>query len=397
MKGYLVLEDGTVFQGEAFGAPGLKPGEVVFATGMTGYQEALTDPSYCGQILVMTYPLVGNCGINPEDFEARRPYVRGLVVRELCTDPSHWQATQALHEYLADQGIPGLAEIDTRALTRHLRIHGTLRGVIATPGVGDAPAGAGSDLGAPGGLVRLGGAGWAVPVPPALAGWFDDLAAMARGFSLTGVIAQVTTPQPYTVEGGGRGPRVAVIDLGVKASLLRCLLDRGCRQVTVVPATATPAEIRALEPDGVLISSGPGDPREAGAAIETVRELLQTDLPLFGICLGHQVLALALGAQTYRMKFGHRGTNHPVKDLTTGRVYITAQNHGYAVDEASLPRGVVVTHRNLSDGTVEGLALPGRPVFSVQYHPEAGPGPEDSRYLFDRFIGYMQEAGLRSA
>ncbi|MFO7173345.1 MAG: carbamoyl phosphate synthase small subunit, partial [Bacillota bacterium] len=323
MKGYLVLEDGTVCQGEAFGAPGLKPGEVVFATGMTGYQETLTDPSCCGHILVMTYPLVGNCGINPEGFEARRPHVRGLVVRELCPDPSHWQATQALHEYLADQGIPGLAEIDTRALTRHLRVHGTLRGVIATAGAGDAPAGAEADLGAPGGLVRLGAGPVTVPVPPALAGWFDHLAAVARGFSLAGVIAQVTTPQPYTLEGGGQGPRVAVIDLGVKASLLRCLLDRGCRQVTVVPATATPAEIRALAPDGVLISGGPGDPREAGAAVETVRDLLTADLPLFGIGLGHQVLALALGARTYRMKLGHRGTNHPVKDLSTGRVYIT--------------------------------------------------------------------------
>ena len=412
-----MLADGTIYQGSLFGAPGQAAGEVVFATGMTGYQEAITDPSYWGQILVFTYPLIGNTGINPEDFESWRPHVRGLVVRELCQLPSHWQATQTLSEYLARFGVVGLTDVDTRALTRVLREYGTTNGVItAAPGPGtgvEGPPAAGADLRAPGGLVALRGQ-WRVPVPEEVVAWLAALMEQARRFRLTGAVEAVTVREPFRVEpepagaaGGGApaggaaagaeraaAPRVVLLDMGAKQNILRSLVRLGC-QVTVVPAHAGADEILALGPDGVVISNGPGDPKEATSAIETARRLLAARVPIMGICLGHQILALAFGGDTYKMKFGHRGVNHPVKDLATGRVFITTQNHGYAVDEASLPPGVVVTHRNLSDGTVEGLAAVDLPAFSVQYHPEACPGPEESRYLFERFLQMVRQYRAR--
>lgn len=399
MKGYLVLADGTIFQGDAFGAPGRATGEVVFTTGMTGYQEEITDPSYWGQIVVNTYPLVGNTGINPEDFESGRPHLRGLVVRELCTEPSHWQATETLAGYLQRHGVVGLTGVDTRALTRVLRLHGAMGGVIVAAAGGEVPAEAARDLDAPGGLVALAGE-WRVTLPPALRAWLLTLVQEARDFRLTGAVAAVTPRKPYRVGSGGtrgsasrpggpRAPHVVVVDLGAKQNIVRSLVKLGC-EVTVVPADTPLGEILALAPDGVLLSNGPGDPKEARAAIETARGLLEARVPTMGICLGHQVLGLALGADTYKMKFGHRGVNHPVQELATGRVFITTQNHGYAIDEASLPPGVTVTHRNVSDATVEGIAAEGRPAFSVQYHPEACPGPEESRYLFERFLELMR-------
>ena len=394
MRGYLVLADGTVFTGIPFGAAGSAVGEVVFATGMTGYQEAITDPSYWGQILVLTYPLVGNTGINPEDFESWRPHLRALVVRELCAEPSHWQATQTLSGYLARFGVPGLAGVDTRALTRLLRTYGTTNGVLAVPG--ETPS-AGPPWpeealeAVPGGLLALRG-DWQVAVPQALAAWAAERVEQARAFRLSGAVQAVTVREPFRIhpDSAGAGPdrlapRIVLLDLGAKQNILRSLVRLGC-EVTVVPADLRAQDLLLLEPDGVVISNGPGDPKEAVTAIETTRQLLAARVPVMGVCLGHQVLALALGADTFKMTFGHRGVNHPVQDLATGRVFITTQNHGYAVDEASLPPGVTVTHRNLNDGTVEGIACRDLPAFSVQYHPEACPGPEDSRHLFERFL-----------
>jgi carbamoyl-phosphate synthase small subunit len=357
--GYLVLEDGKIFTGTSFGAAGEQVGEVVFNTGMTGYQEVLTDPSYCGQIVTMTYPLIGNYGINPADFESRKSWVRGFVVKELCPEPSHWEATSSLSEYLANEGVIGLAGIDTRALTRHLRSSGTLRGVIA--------------------------ARQAAASEEDIAAWV----ALARAFSMRSHVREVTTPSLY--HRAGRGKHVVVMDFGLKENILRSLQELGCK-LTVVPAFTSAEEILALNPDGIMLTNGPGDPTDVPEVVATVRSLIEHgEVPIFGICLGHQIISLALGARTYKLKFGHRGANHPVKDFLTGRVYITAQNHGYAVDESTLdPRTVQVTHRNLNDGTVEGIAMLHRPVFSVQYHPEACPGPEENRYLFDRFMGLMK-------
>lgn len=361
MKGYLVLEDGSVFAGVGFGAATEMVGEVVFNTGMTGYQEVLTDPSYCGQIVVMTYPLIGNYGINLNDFESGQPWVRGFVVKELCDQPSHWQASKGLSVYLAENGIPGLAGIDTRALTRHLRSAGAMGGVIVTT----------ADEGE--------------PSAEQIAAW----AAKASGFTMHDHVKQVTTPQPYRIF--GHGHRVVVVDFGLKGNILKSLSERGC-DLTVVPATTPAEEILGLRPDGVMLTNGPGNPADVPEAIAMVQRLIaQGNLPVFGICLGHQIISLALGASVYKMKFGHRGANHPVKDLTTGRVFITSQNHGYAIDEGSLDaKAIAVTHRNLNDGTVEGLAHRTKPVFSVQYHPEAAPGPRESAYLFDRFLALME-------
>ena len=359
MKGYLVLEDGSVFSGEGFGAIGAVAGEVVFNTGMTGYQEVLTDPSYFGQIVAMTYPLIGNYGINPADFESRAPWVRGFVVKELCDEPSHWQAVKSLSAYLAENGIPGLAGIDTRALTRHLRTAGTMRGVIATSEQ-EATA-------------------------EQIAAWVEE----AKAFQCHNHVYAVTTPVPYRIFGGGH--RVVVIDYGLKENILRCLTSRDC-DIVVMPATASTRDILDCNPAGVMLTNGPGDPTDVPAAVQTIKELIAYGMPIFGICLGHQILSLAMGGKTFKLKYGHRGANHPVKDYITNRVYITSQNHGYAVDEQSLPQAeIVVTHRNLNDGTVEGFMHLSKPVFSVQYHPEASPGPEESRYLFDRFIALMDE------
>lgn len=360
VKAILALEDGTFFAGEAFGAEGEQWGEAVFNTGMTGYQEVLTDPSYCGQIVVMTYPLIGNYGINQDDYEAQKSYVRGFVVREHCNHPSNWRAAYTIADFLAREGVIGLSGIDTRALTRHLRSHGTMRAVISTR-----------------------------------AASVEELVEKARScpdFSEQDLVSEVVTRESYTVP--GRGPRVVLVDFGSKQNIIRRLQERECEIVIVAPYAKT-REILGLNPAGVLLSNGPGDPVNVPYAIDTVKELIGK-VPVFGICLGHQVIALALGARTYKMKFGHRGANHPVKDMETGKVYITSHNHGFSVDEESLKGlDVTITHRNLNDDTVEGIKHNYLPVFSVQYHPEASPGPRDSDYLFDKLMAMMlhQEGG----
>ncbi|MCL6611234.1 MAG: glutamine-hydrolyzing carbamoyl-phosphate synthase small subunit [Peptococcaceae bacterium] len=354
MKAILALEDGTFFTGQPFGSRGERWGEVVFNTGMTGYQEILTDPSYCGQIVVMTYPLIGNYGINREDFESKKSYVRGFVVKEECGHPSNWRASYKISDFLAREGVPGISGVDTRALTRHLRNFGTMRGVIST------------DAADP-----------------------EELVEKARNCPhLSGqqMVPEVSTKEIYRIE--GRGKRVVLVDFGSKLNIIRHLQMREC-DIHVVPPGTGAAEIMSLEPDGILLSNGPGDPVDVPYAAATVRELAGR-VPIFGICLGHQIMALAMGARTYKMKFGHRGANHPVKDLATGRVYITSHNHGFSVDEASMAgAGLVITHRNLNDLTVEGMRHVSLPMFSVQYHPEASPGPTESDYLFDQFIEMM--------
>lgn len=352
MDGFLILENGAVFSGQAFGAPGEKTGEVVFNTSMTGYQEILTDASYCGEIVVMTYPLQGNYGINAEDFEHKQSFVRGFVVHDLCDEPSNWRSQATLHRFLAERGIVALAGIDTRALTRILRQRGTMRGLITTR-------------------------------KEAMEAWLDKVQA-APTLSMEEPVPLVTCPAPYELAGGG--PHIVIIDCGAKGNIIRSLQQVGDCRITVVPARTGAAEILAHKPEGVLISNGPGDPERVPYVIDTVRELLGK-IPLFGICLGHQILALACGARTYKLKFGHRGANHPVQDLETGQVYITSQNHGYAVSEESLADlPLQVTMKNLNDNTVEGIRHLIYPAFSVQYHPEASPGPRDNLYLFEQFL-----------
>lgn len=351
----LALENGKIFYGESFGAVGSCEGEVIFNTAMTGYQEILTDPSYCGQILTMTYPLIGNYGINPADFESRQPFLRGFVVKEACSHPNNWRTTETLSAYLKRNNILALSGIDTRALTRIIRQSGTMRGVISTEDVSDTE------------LVKR--AGTAVHI------------------SGQNLLAEVTTPRSYTIEADG--PRVVVLDLGLKQSIIKNLNNAGC-EVVVVPAMTTAEEIFALNPSALMLSNGPGDPKDAKQPIETIKKLIGK-LPLFGICLGHQILALALGADTYKLKFGHRGANHPVKDLESTKVQITSQNHGYAIDEKTLAGlDLTVTHRNLHDSTVEGLRHNTLPIFCVQYHPEAFPGPSDSAHIFQRFLSLMK-------
>ncbi|CAH2604928.1 carbamoyl phosphate synthetase subunit alpha [Rhodovastum atsumiense] len=371
----LVLADGAVFWGRGFGAPTATApvGEVCFNTGMTGYQETLTDPSYAGQIITFTFPHIGNVGINQEDIEATTIAARGLVVKQDVTEPSNWRAAGHLDAWLRAQGVSGIGGVDTRALTSRIRDGGAPSGLISFPADGrfDIPA-----------LVAQARA-W-----PGLAGM--DLA------------KQVSCTQGYSWDetewawptGFGRqeAPRyhVVAVDFGAKRNILRCLAAAGCR-VTVVPATATAEDILRHDPDGVFLSNGPGDPAATGEyAVPAIRGVLASGKPLFGICLGHQLLGLALGAKTYKMERGHRGANQPVKDLTTGRVEITSQNHGFAVDEKTLPAGVRVTHVSLFDGSNEGLACDDRPAFSVQYHPEASPGPTDSHYLFHRFVELIE-------
>jgi carbamoyl-phosphate synthase small subunit len=360
----LVLADGTVFSGESFGAAVEVTGEVVFNTSMTGYQEVLTDPSYAGQIVTMTYPHIGNYGVNETDVESGRPWVKGFVVREAARRPSSYRSQGTLDDYLERNGIPGISGIDTRALVRRVRMHGAMPAVLSAKDLDDeslrakaraAPDMAGRDL------VR--------DVSSRKA--YDWTEGEPREF-------RAEKPRPSPVY------RVAAIDCGIKRNILRLLVDGGF-DVRVFPATATPAEILAHRPDGLFLSNGPGDPAPVDYVASTVRALLPK-LPTFGICLGHQILALACGARTYKLKFGHRGGNQPVKDLTTGKVEITSQNHGFAVDAESLEgSGLELTHVNLNDGTVEGFRHVEYPAYAVQYHPEASPGPHDSRYLFPRF------------
>lgn len=364
--GVLVLEDGRVFRGVSFGADGEAAGEIVFNTSMTGYQEVLTDPSYHGQIVAMTYPLIGNYGVNPDDEESDRAQVRGFAVREYCPRPSNWRATGSLGDYLIEHGIVALSEIDTRALTRHIRTAGAMKAVIAA---GDRDA--------------------------------DELAAKARQWpGLVGrdMVSKVTCAEPYTWEkpcpwrppDGGARFRVVACDYGIKYNILRYLVSCGCA-VEVVPAATTAADVLARNPDGVFLSNGPGDPQGAAYAAAEIRKLLGT-VPVFGICMGHQLLCLALGGDTYKLKFGHRGANHPVQELATKKVEITTQNHGFCVDTDALPDDeVAVTHVNLNDNTVEGIRHRTLPAFSVQYHPEASAGPHDAEYLFGRFTEMMEQ------
>ena len=364
----LVLADGRVIRGRGLGAPAKAVGEVCFNTSMTGYQEILTDPSYAAQIITFTFPHIGNVGANLEDIESLTPAARGCVLRADITEPSSWRAAQHLDAWLKRHGLPAIAGVDTRALTHLIRAAGAPSGVLA-----HAPDGR-FDLEA----LRAEAAQW-----PGLAGM--DL---AREVSCTQAYGWDETPWRIGA-GYGRLERarwhVVAVDYGAKRNILRCLAAAGC-QVTVVPATASAGDVLRHAPDGVFLSNGPGDPAATGEyAVPVIRELLQTGIPMFGICLGHQMLALALGARTKKMHQGHRGANHPVKDLETGKVEITSQNHGFVVEAERLPAGVTATHVSLFDGTLEGLKVDGRPAFAVQYHPEASPGPQDSHYLFARF------------
>lgn len=368
----LALEDGSLFSGISIGADGITTGEVVFNTAMTGYQEILTDPSYARQLVTLTYPHIGNTGINPQDMESRRVMAGGLIIRDLPLRHSNWRATQSLDAYLRDQKVPGIAGIDTRRLTRILREKGAQNGCI-------------------------------------MAGEVDEARALAeaRGFpGLKGMdlAKDVTVSQPYvwnesTWELESNGPRAAApaqfhvvaYDFGVKYNILRLLVEHGCR-VTVVPAQTPAAAALELDPDGIFLSNGPGDPEPCDYAIKAIREFMERRVPLFGICLGHQLLGLAAGAKSGKMKFGHHGANHPVQDLDSGRVMISSQNHGFAIDENSLPAGVRATHRSLFDGSLQGIELTDRPAFSFQGHPEASPGPHDVRPLFARFVRLMNDA-----
>jgi carbamoyl-phosphate synthase small subunit len=379
----LALEDGSVWFGEAFGAEGTVFGEVCFNTSMTGYQEILTDPSYRGQILCMTAPQIGNYGVNPDDVESGRLQLSGFVVREASRTASNFTATGLLGDYLAAAGVVGLAGIDTRALVRRLRIRGAMTGVLSTQrldqaglreAVRSAPGLVGRDL------VRE-------VMPTDTSEWRQPLAAEATPLVQPREGGIMPESPASAAEPGGRERHVVAIDCGMKWTIARHLRSSGCR-VTVVPASLTAREILALEPDGVFLSNGPGDPEPLGYVAETVRGLLG-QVPIFGICLGHQMLALACGARTFKLKFGHRGANQPVMDLETGRVEITSQNHGFAVDEETLPPQLEVTHRNLNDGTIEGLRHRDVHAASVQYHPEAAAGPHDAAHLFGRFMGMM--------
>jgi len=368
----LVLADGTVYSGEGFGHVGQAVGEVCFNTSMTGYQEILSDPSYAGQIITFTFPHIGNVGANPEDVETKTPAARGLVLRESITPEANWRAVEKLDAWLKRHRLVGIAGLDTRALTRRIRDGGAPTGVVA-----HAPDGR-FDMTALAKTARE----W-----PGLEGM--DLAkdvSCTQSYAWTG--ARWALGAGY---GEQKKPRyhVVAIDYGIKHNILRCLASSGCR-VTVVPATASTEDVLRHKPDGVFLSNGPGDPAATGKyAVTTIRGVIAAGLPVFGICLGHQMLALALGGKTEKMPRGHRGANHPVKDLETGKVEITSQNHGFVVKPESLPKDAVVTHVSLFDKSVEGLRLAGKPVFSVQYHPEASPGPQDSHYLFERFVKLM--------
>ncbi len=358
-RAVLALEDGAWYEGLSFGAERDAEGEVVFCTSMTGYQEIVTDPSYRGQMVVLTYPLIGIYGVVGADAQSWRPWAEALIVRDYYDDYSNWRAEASLHSYLADFGVPALFGVDTRALTRHLRTYGTMRAVLCLEPAGDVEA-----------LVKR-----AKEVQP---------------LSEKRLVASVTVARPYELPSdpaAGQPPKVVVIDCGAKASIVNWLARKGAA-VVVLPASATAADVLAERPAGVVFSNGPGDPASLLDVVGTMRDLLQTNLPQLDICLGHQMLGLAVGGRTSRLKFGHHGGNHPVKDLRTGKVHITSQNHEFQVEAGSLDpsSGWYVSHTNLNDGSVEGLAHDARPVFSVQFHPEASPGPEDNLYVFDRFL-----------
>ena len=343
MKGYLLLEDGKRFAGTFPGRARESWGEVVFNTGMCGYQEVISDPSYAGQIVVMSYPLIGNYGVNAADNESEKVYIKGLIVRELCTRHSNWRAEASLDDYLTERGIIVLEGIDTRALTRYLRSRGTMKGIIT------------SDP--------------------------DYNFAKLKEVEAEGLVERITPKEIEHIPGTGK--KLVLVDFGIKSRILHYLREKNF-DIYRVPASTGVAEIRALQPDGLFLSNGPGDPKEVKGMVETLQELMPI-MPIGGICLGHQLIALALGYDTYKMKFGHRGINHPVKDLVTNRVYITSQNHGYAVNGETEQKDTFVSHINLNDKTVEGIHHRSLPIFSVQYHPEAAPGSEDSKYLFDEF------------
>ncbi|HOV25856.1 MAG TPA: carbamoyl phosphate synthase small subunit [Pseudobacteroides sp.] len=354
MKAILALEDGTIFTGKSFGVEGEVIGEIVFNTGMTGYQEVLTDPSYCGQIVTMTYPLIGNYGVNLEDIESNRPQVKGFIVRELCETPSNWRSIETLNDYLKRHNIIGIEGIDTRALTKILRSKGTMNGIVTTDENFD----------------------------------FESSLERIKSYRIINPVYEVTTKEVIHYEGNGF--RVALLDLGIKQNIVRSLLKRGC-EVYVFPAWSKPEEILAVNPHGIMLSNGPGDPKDCKEVIETIKNLIGKK-PIFGICLGHQLTALANNANTGKLKYGHRGCNHPVKDLKKDLTYITSQNHGYTILEESLDHEKVeISHRNMNDNTVEGVRYKGVPMFTVQFHPEASPGPEDTAYLFDEFIDMMKK------
>ena len=395
MKAILALEDGTIFEGESFGSTGEQHGEVVFNTSMTGYQEILTDPSYKGQIVTMTYPLIGNYGCNDEDFESARPHVEGLVVREYSPVPSNWRSTTTLDEFLSRYGIIGIQGVDTRALTRRLRDRGVMRSVLSTEDM-DHESLIAKAKASPG----LIGVDMVKHVTCSEAyHWSGDQSVPQIGHEGTQDTEDTAAQLEFDFAGASTSPDagsspllVVAVDSGIKHNILRNLQSRGC-DVIVVPATASSDQILGLQPAGVFLANGPGDPEGVPYLVDTVRELIG-EKPIFGICLGHQILGLALDGQTYKLKFGHRGANQPVKNLITGKVEITAQNHGFCVDIDSLKeQHVRITHINLNDNTLEGMEHLKYPIFSVQYHPEASPGPHDASYLFDRFVDMMKLSG----
>lgn len=354
MKAFLILEDGHVFPGRSIGSARETVSEIVFNTSMTGYLEVLTDPSYSGQAVAMTYPLIGNYGICLEDMESERPWADGFIVRELSRMPSNFRSEDTIQNFLLKYEIPGICGIDTRALTRILRESGTMNGMITTDENYQ----------------------------------MEEVQKKLAAYATGDEVSQVTCKEKYVLPGDGY--KVALLDLGAKRNIARSLHKRGC-EVTVYPSFTSAEELLASHPDGIMLSNGPGDPKACGNIIREIRRLYETNLPIFAICLGHQLMALATGADTYRLKYGHRGGNHPVKDLNTGRVYITSQNHGYAVDPDSLdPKVAVPAFQNVNDGTNEGLSYIGKNIFTVQFHPEACPGPQDSGSLFDRFLKMME-------
>ena len=404
-KAMLALADGTVFEGTAFGAGGEAVGEVVFNTCMSGYQEILTDPSYKGQIVTMTYPLIGNYGVNPEDVESHRPFVEGFVIKEGSVLPSNWRARKSLEEYLRDYGIVGIQGLDTRALTRHIRDHGAQEGVIST--TDDDPNSLVAKAKASPGLIGRDLVKEVCCEAPFT--WSRGTWAWPRGYADPRAEKRETRGEKHDSQlnlfasrptpDASRPYRVVAYDCGIKWNILRQLVSSGC-EVTVVPAATTAEIVLDLNPDGIFLSNGPGDPEGVPYLIQAVRNLIGKK-PIFGICLGHQIIGLALGGRTYKLKFGHHGGNQPVKDVTTGKVEITSQNHGFAVDMESFtndpkgrvfgdPKDIVLTHVNLNDNTCEGLMHRSLPLFSVQYHPEASPGPHDANYLFKRFVGMME-------